>query len=149
MSITLPIDLIGLHEKFNFETLAAKLGIQSETNRADGFVTIKMSKNQQTEALKVIRELVDESISDTLQDEMMNVYYSDIEVNDECSKIQVNLFPDSEFGMVQEMGLLPVKISCMIYQAFNGEDDYGTNVSIINSDTKAVITEYYYSSNEL
>ena len=149
VSVTIPTDLIGLHEKFDFEVLKEEIGIQGEVNNPDGSITLNLSKNQQIEILVTIKELVNESINDILQDEMMNVYYSDIEVINECTGIQVYMFPDSEFGMLQEMVLLPVKISCMIYQAFNGRNVYGTQVSIFNSETKEIITEYYYSSDEL
>ena len=107
------------------------------------------------ELLALISELrgaitdANESINDILQDEIMSTYYSDIRVNDECTEIQVDVPPDYEFSVIHKMGLLPVKISCMIYQAFSGGNNYGVNVFIINKETKESITEYYYSSDEL
>ena len=78
----------------------------------------------------------------------MGAYYSDIVANNECNEIQV-FVPNDEFDFIQEMGLLPVKISCMIYQAFAESDGYGVNVSVINNKTKTAIINYYFSSDEL
>ena len=149
MSITLPTDLIGLHEKFDFEELLKEKDFLDVTNNADGFVTLEFSQTHHKELLDSIKVLVDESINDILHDESMNAFFSDIRVYNDCTEIQVDIPPDNEFSVLHEMGLLPVKISCMIYQAFAGADEYGTFVFIFDNETKEPISQYYYSSDEL
>ena len=148
VEVTLPTDLIGLHEKFDFETLRNENRFLNVADNADGTVTVKMSGDQQKEIQGIIKKLIDQSISDILLDDIMGAYYSDIKVNDDCTAIQVYV-PEDSFDMFHRLGLLPVKISCMIYQAFSGSNEYGTDVFVFGNQSDLVIDEYYYSSEEL
>ena len=147
--VALPADLIGLHEEFDFEELRKEKDLPDVTKNADGTVTVEMSASQQNEVLNVIKDLIDNSINETLQDEAMAAYYSDIKVSADCTELQVYMPSGDEFSMFHTMSLLPVKILCMIYQAFSGAAEYGTNVLVIDHTTNAPITEYYFSSNDL
>ena len=144
VSVTFPDNFIGLLEQFDYEALLK----DNITENKDGHITLKMTRKQQMGFLDTIRNLVDNSINDILHDKLMSKYYSDIKVNNDCTGIQV-LITGNDFDTLHETGLLPVEISCMIYQALNGNNKFGTNVTVTNSQTRQEIMKYYFSSDEL
>ena len=146
--ITLPTDIIELYEKFDFEALRKEKEIKDVTENADGSFTVKMSKDQQTALLGAVREIVDESINDILQDEIMSAYYVNIIASNDCKEVQAYV-PGDQIDYFHEMGLLPVTITCMIYQAFSGVNDYGTHIVLINNETNETISENYFTSDDL
>lgn len=114
--------------------------VKDITKNADGSMTFKMTKDAHKELLSSIKETIDESIKEILEDKENYPSFDSISYNEDLTVFDIKVDP-AVYGGFES---LSAYVFCMygnMYQALNAvpEGELKTVVNMVNKDTREVI----------
>lgn len=140
VEVTIPASLIEGSDTTELTEEAKENGVKEITKNDDGSVTMKMTKAAHKELLASIKESIDESITEILEDKENCPSFESITYNDDVTNFDIKVNAET-FGGFEGIYALTFYIMGNIYQALNAvpEDNLNTVVNFINKDTDEII----------
>lgn len=145
VTITIPTSMFGEEDIDTVIAEAKEKGFKNVIKNDDGTVTYKMSKSEHTKAMKEMRDSINDSLDNFLNNEEITSIKK-IEANDNFNHFTVIVDKEKFNSSLEGFSLLALPISAMYYQAFDGtnEDELKCVISVQDEVTGEIISETEY-----
>lgn len=138
VEITVPPELIQDKEN-TLDGEAKKAGVKKIVENKDGSMTMTMTRKAHKRMMSEMKDSVDDSIKNVLNDPESTSSFETITYNDSMSVFDINV--DSSFSEFETLTAIGFYFMGGMYQVFDGipEDDINITVNFINIDDNKTI----------
>lgn len=141
VDVTLPVALVeeeGVDIETTLEEIRQTDGINKVTLNDNGTVTYNMTKSKHSEMIKSIKDSIDES-SDELVNDVENSIVK-IENSSDYTNFEVYVNPE-KYNVFEMFSAMVFYMQGIMYNSFNGNNDAEIIVKFINNETGEIIEE--------